>query len=177
MATLRVGQEFIGQLREYANELAGKVVISIGQAGVEHIRQRTRRGYDRRGTNFIPYSERYKKAGQPVDLHDTGAMLGNLQVLEGGRSTVDTGLGGGQIRGPVRGQTQSIRDVNVQIGFTDPDQAIKAYAHVSGDYGRGPKKVRDFMGLEDLWVQEEVDRVVRGLTPKFTDEVIQVRAL
>lgn len=181
MATMRVGDQAIAAMRDWANRL-GNIVVPIGEAAVLHIKERTLGGVDRHGAKFKPYSPKYarrKGVSEPqVNLYDSGEMLGNMQVLEGAGSRIDTGLGGGQIRGPVRGRTQALSDVSVSIGFTDPEQAIKAYAHVSGDYGRGPNKKRDFMGLEELWVQERVDHEVRRLgPPASTNEVIEVRAL
>ena len=167
-----VGQKFIESLRSYANQL-GDVVIDVAEAGKLHIKERTQQGIGADGQKFTQYSDNYARrkgvAVQPVTLTDTGEMLGSLYVQEGtGGAGVDTRLRGGQMRSASTGRIQSIRDVNVVIGVADEKARY---------YDPMDKKGRSFMGLEQLWVSENVDRFVRGITPNFVNEVTQVRVL
>lgn len=170
---MAVGEKFISDLRAYANTL-GSVVVDIGEAAIEQIKAKTLAGEHGGGRKNV-YNEKYARRkgvspSGPVTLRDTGAMMGSLQVQEGtGGSSIETRLGGGQIRGPVRAQFQSIRDVSVNIVATDP----KAQYYTPRDQvGRTPFQV------EELWVQEAVDAAVRHKPfPGGGSEQIEIRAL
>ena len=178
MAVVRVGEEFTKALAEWASGL-GRVAVDIGEAAVLHIRERTKSGLDKQGNALKhPYTRKYaqRKGQENVDLRLSGQMLGNLQVLEGaGSAKVDTTLGGSKVRETRSGQAMKARDTQISIGFSDPTQAIKAYAHISGNSPRWRNEhQRDFMGLEEQWVVENIDRSFReyGLPRATKQEII-----
>lgn len=90
----------------------------VGEEMADHVRARTQGGRDAAGHSFVRYSPRGPKAGQSVDLTESGDMLANLD--------------------PVR-----VSERSVTIGFSDPKQDAKARAH---NYGRGVPR-RRFMGV------------------------------
>lgn len=152
-------------------------VYRLGDAAIEHIRLRTRRGVGPDGEQYQPYSENYarrKKGGAttPVTLTDTGEMLGSMQVIEGGRATAEASIRSTAVRG-ASGRFESLRDQKVVIGFPPGDAAMKAIVHHEG---RGVPR-RPFMGLEDLWVQEGIDREMRQITIPPSREQVEIRVL
>jgi hypothetical protein len=177
MATLPAGTKFIESLQAWVVG-TGRVVARIGDAAVIRIRQRTQyENTDRYGRQFKPYSERYasRKKNPTVNLTQGGRMLANLQVLGGAGTTVDTRIRSTAVR-EASGRFASAGDTRVQIGFSDPEQAIKAYAHVSGNSARWKgNHQRDFMGLEEAWIDTTVDREFNSYGgPKSTTQTINI---
>lgn len=180
MATLPVGTKFIESLQSWIVG-TGQVIQRIGDAAVIRIRQRTQyENSDRYGRQFKPYSDRYatRKKSPTVNLTQRGSMLGNLQVLGDAGTTAEffPSRGTTAVREARSGQFTSRGNTQVQIGFSDPEQAIKAYAHVSGQSARwkGNHK-RDFMGLEEAWVDTTVDREFTSYgPPASTSQTINI---
>jgi hypothetical protein len=177
MAVIVVGTKFIESLQAWVAG-TGRVIQQIGDAAVIRIRQRTQyENTDRYGRQFKPYSDRYatRKKSPTVNLTQRGSMLGNLQVLGDAGTTVDTRIRSTAVR-ESSGRFASRGDTQVQIGFSDPEQAIKAYAHVSGQSARWKgNHQRDFMGLPDSWVDTTVDREFTSYgPPKPTAEQINI---
>lgn len=168
-----VGTEFISQARGFANKI-GDAVISVGEAAVIQIKQSTASGVNANGQPFHSYSggyaRRYKGGRiQPVTFRRTGSMMDSVKVQKGrGGVTVESRLGGGQIRGPVRGRIQSINDVDVRVVVEDPK--AKWYGEPLGD-----QKGRHPFAVSSLWVSEEMDRRLRGIAkPNFTRKEINI---
>lgn len=110
---------------------------SVGQAIIDTIVERTQDGVSRKGSAFKSYSLLYAKSldfiaagksrSQP-NLTLQGDMLGTLEIIEEGRSTIT-------------------------LGFTSRKQQLKAHGHITGD-PRGPGVKRDFLGLPSLAYDE-----------------------
>jgi hypothetical protein len=177
MAVIVVGTKFIESLNEWVKG-SGAVMRRIGDAAVLHIRNRTQQqNVDRYGRYFKGYVDpRYKryKGGGRVNLTDTGAMLGDLQVLGDVGTSVDTSANNA-VR-EATGRFGSMRDVQIRIGFSSQEQQHKAYAHITGNSPRWKgNHQRDFMGLPDSWVDTTVDREFTSYgPPKPTAEQINI---
>lgn len=149
---------FIQAVSDYAKGF-GRVVVDLGASGVEHIKRRTRYGnVDRYGVGFRAYSPNYKKVGKSVDLTDTGEMLDSLAVVTSQGSVVDTSGRGSTLRSTTTGRFEKIDDVRIGIGFSNPLMAQRASYHTTP---RGKMPKRDFGGLEEIWVQEELENSIR----------------
>jgi hypothetical protein len=180
MATMPIGSKFTESLQAWIAG-TGQVVQRIGEAAVIRIRQRTQyENTDRYGVQFKPYSEGYakRKRSPVVNLTQRGRMLGNLQVLGDAGTTAEffPSRGTTAVR-ESSGQFASRGNTQIQIGFSDPEQAIKAYAHISGKSKRwkyGPH-VRDFGGLEESWIDTTVDREFTSYgSPASTSQAINI---
>jgi len=107
----------------------------IAEALVEHIRERTERGYDKTGVKkFEPLDPDYKERKLAMggkgfcDLTLTGDMLISMDVLNWKKNG------------------------EVEIGFEkNSDENAKADGHVSG---KATGKVRDFLGIAPTRVQQ-----------------------
>lgn len=144
---------------------APSAMVKMGEAIVLVIKERTRAGIDRHGGQFLPYGDRHARRRRqfglsqaPVNLTFSGRMLGDLHVLDGTGAGFDLSGRGSKFRrgagSPQGGEFVAASDVEMQIGFLNLQNEYIAGVHASGDYGRGPNKPRDIMGLTDLESQE-----------------------
>ena len=113
----------------------------VGQAIIDRIRSRTDDNIDRKSKRFKSYSKAYastlefKAAGKSVgnpNLRLTGDMLGLMDVVSTGRSTIT-------------------------IGWDEGDENKKAHGHITGS-DPGPKVRRDFFGLPE----KDYDQIATG---------------
>lgn len=142
-----VSQSF--NLKEILGEAAGVsgVADAFAQAAIDKIVSRTESGRDINGKLFAPYSKSYKESlafnvfgkSSRVNLKLTGDMLASIDIVKSTKS-------------------------ELKIGTNDPDQSVKAYAHITGFAGHPTiknAKPRDFFGL----TESEVQSIKKEFTP------------
>ena len=107
-----------------------RIMLLVGNAVLSVISLKTARGIDADGKQFAPYTPRYAaqkaKKGRNIGSQGdwmimSGGMMGDLQIVEHNKD-------------------------RVIIGFSNPHQGVKAYAHTREGVGKS-KTVRNFMGL------------------------------
>jgi len=130
MATLADFSQWLESLPATMQPTAAEL-YQVANKQVERIKNRTAQGISSDGTPFAPYSKNTKKS-PPVNLFDTGDMLGNIQVLADEREAV--------------------------IFFSDSRQAEKAGYHNSGT-SRMPQ--RHFFGVS-LQDRDEIMSDIRS---------------
>jgi hypothetical protein len=175
-----IGSEFFDALNKWLSGFPA-VTTSIGEAAIVRIRQRTQyENTDRFGNQFQPYSElntkkntrkigpetrwAKRKKSAIVNLTKSGRMLGNLQVLSGGTAKANVNINN-SVSGK-GGRFESIKDQTIVIGFSDPREGKKAWAHITGESPVWREShVRDFMGVEELWIGEATDKALRQYGP------------
>lgn len=115
----------------------------VGQAIIDKIRERAESNIDVKGKPFKKYSKEYTesvgfaaygKSSGNVNMQQTGDMLGLLDIVDEKKS-------------------------KIVIGWTDSEQAAKAYNHITGD--TVPK--RNFLGVS----KEDLDEIAAS----FRDEI------
>ncbi len=122
--------------------------LSIAQAVIDYIVERTQDGKALNGGSFKPYSKDYKestafnllKDSSEVNMTLTGSMLGSIDVLSDGPNTI-------------------------RIGFRDTKEKLKAFNHNTGD--TLPK--RPFFGV----TQKEVKELIED---QFSSELNKLRS-
>lgn len=161
----------------------GDGVMRLGEAAMEYIKIRTKRGIGADGRPFTAYSDKYaaRKGQQSVDLYGNRKvsggsdirMLDNMEVRSGGIGRADARIRSSAVRG-AGGRFESLKNQEVVIGFTDPTASLRARAHHEG---RGNLPPRPFMALDDLWVQEGVDRTFREISIPGESLQVEIRVL
>ncbi len=100
----------------------------FGKRIIDEIVKRTESGVDKNGSSFTPYSDSYKKSTifkiykgskRTPDLHLSGEMLADMDILK-------------------------MTKTSVTIGFPGSEQEAKAHGHINGSNNL-PR--RDFFGL------------------------------
>ena len=147
MARLRVRRNFrFSDLIDQRG--SADVMREAGLRLAVKIENRTMSGLDERGRRFAPYSPAYRKGVKrggvvrfasksigPVDLHLTGQMFRDFDVVQ-------------------------VTAKSVGLGFRGSESGKKADWHESGA-GRLP--VRKFLGVPDVWVADLVQFISRKL--------------
>lgn len=131
-------------LRPFINR--SEVKREFASRVIERIIERTLSGIDKEGSDFKPYSESYKKS----------------RVFQIYKDSTDPNL---KLRGEMHSamETLGVGETDVRIGIKDSDQAIKAFAHITG---KGPvKKKRDFFDLPE----EEQYQIFQQTISEFSD--------
>lgn len=108
---------------------------AAGQLVADKTRERTRRGRDASGRAFTPYAATGKKAGQTVDLTESGQMLDDY--------------------GP-----RNVTDRSVGLGFATSRSEYLATVHTEG---RGSMPVRDFLGVPPTWRKQVQSVLAQGV--------------
>ena len=134
---------------EVPPEFTARQRKKVADLVIDHIIERTQKGYDKDGDKFPPYSEEYTKsldfriAGKSksrVDLTLSGDMLASLELLDSNR---------GKIR----------------IGFErGSEENARADGNIRGSYGGSPnpKRARDFLGIEPDVFDSIIEEVAGG---------------
>jgi hypothetical protein len=145
MGSSSVRVEVKPDFRSISEELRQATARALGQQIQVEKREivlRTKSGIDKDGVAFPQLSEGYRKTkedsgrtGTP-DLTYSGAMLQSMstEVKRAGTALIAT----------------------ITMGA---DQAAKATAHITGKYGKGATKKRDFFGLGKV----QIDRIIAAI--------------
>ena len=119
-----ISKKNIQEVIPIPRNLSNNQKIELGRRIILEIQKRTKRGIDKNGSSFGNYAKGSEKSG-PIDLHSTGDMLVELDVLETTNSSITIGY---ELDHPNAGQVNG---------------------NVTGEYGNSKPvtKARDFIGL------------------------------
>lgn len=129
-----------------------EVKQAIGEAFIQNIVDRTESGVDVNGKEFKSYSDKYTeslafkafgKSSSEVNLTQTGAMLGLIDIVE------DKGN-------------------KIKIGWSDDTENAKAYNHNTGD----TVKKRQFFGITQADINKIKSEFKPDLKKSSNDDVI-----
>jgi len=152
-------QVFDGEL----DKVATSITFSIGNLAssvIKIVRERTLSGISAEATQLLYYGQQYqkKKGTWKPNLYDipprkwggepySGVhMLDDLEASGSSGVEFDVTGTGSKIRG-AGGRWVAARDVEISIQPRSDRSKILARIHESGNYGRGPRKPRPWLGL------------------------------
>jgi phage gpG-like protein len=166
----RIGNNLINALNRVVGGF-GDVMSTLARKAVPHIRQRTRRGMDDKGSPFKAYSPKYlRRKRTNVNLYgnrrvtkNQSRMLDELTVTTSEGTGFSSNGGGnmGRFIDPKRKTYQAGSTSSVTIGWNDPKKAnIAGYHHLGRTAGNpsGFMPRRPFLGLEPEFIAKEVQQ-------------------
>ena len=156
---LKEARTQMARLSNYLRRGDKSIWKRIGEAGTEAIRKRTAQSKDADDKKFKPYSKRYWKYGQPVDLSVTGTMLANV-LHQPGNKFVRIYLSKRKHRG--------IKLNHFQLA------EIHNFGGRSGWGGGFNMPKREFMGLTKRQVKELRDVFGKIITDKISNNFKKV---